>query len=227
MSKGLFVISTGTDVGKTFISALLVKKLHEAGFKSGYYKAALSGATWQKGKLIPNDADYVNFVSGIDQSLEDMVTYVYESAVSPHLAAKREGNPVVLEKVLTAYTLLTAQYDYLTVEGSGGIVCPLVYDENRSLMLTDVIQALQLKTILVAPAGLGTINHTVLTVEYARKIGIEVLGLILNRFHTNNAMEEDNRYMLEQLTGLPVIATVEDDEQNIKITLTDLVELYE
>ena len=96
MAKGIFITGTGTDVGKTYITALLVKKLQEAGVKAAYYKAAVSGNQRGEQGLLPGDAIYVKQISEISQPLDTMVPYIYEQAVSPHLAARREGNPVEL-----------------------------------------------------------------------------------------------------------------------------------
>ena len=122
MSKSLFVTGTGTDVGKTFVTGLMLKKLRENGSRAAYYKAAMSGNDRRAdGSLIPGDALRVKEMSGIEQPLEEMCPYVYETAVSPHLAAKLEGNPVELERVLEGLRDVRAKYDYVTVEGSGGI----------------------------------------------------------------------------------------------------------
>ena len=91
MSRGLFVTGTGTDVGKTYVTALLAKKMKEAGYKLGYYKAALSGAD----TIEDSDAGFVNRIGKLEQEKETLLSYLYEHAVSPHLASKLEGNPVV------------------------------------------------------------------------------------------------------------------------------------
>lgn len=100
MTKKLFITGTGTDVGKTFVTGLILKKLHESGLDAAYYKAAMSGNERRPdGSLIPGDALHVKNVSGISQSLQGMCPYVYEAAVSPHLASRLEGNPVQMEVV--------------------------------------------------------------------------------------------------------------------------------
>ena len=91
MHKGIFVTGTGTDIGKTFVTALLVKKLHDAGSAAAYFKAAVSGNERdENGRLIPGDAAYVKRISGISQPLDTMCPYIYETAVSPHLASRIE-----------------------------------------------------------------------------------------------------------------------------------------
>ena len=97
MSKAVFITGTGTDMGKTYLSGLIVKKLAQAGKNPAYYKAAMSGNDRRAdGSLIPGDALFVKEMSGISQSLDDMCPYVYENAWSPHLASRVEGNPVDL-----------------------------------------------------------------------------------------------------------------------------------
>lgn len=217
MNNGIFITGTGTDVGKTYVTALIVKKLCEAGCNTAYFKAAVSGNERdENGKLIPGDALFVKTISSIPQPLDTMCPYVYEKAFSPHLASRLEGRPVELEKVVRQYEKLCNEYDTVVCEGSGGIVCPIRCDENI-IMLEDVIKALDLPCLIVADAGLGTINSTVLTCEYMRSHGMIVRGLILNNFHNGNIMEEDNRYMCEKLTGLPVIACVEENGKDIAI----------
>ena len=142
MSKGLFITAIGTDVGKTYVTGLLVKRLRDAGVSAGYYKAALSGAEEQPdGSWLPGDAAFVAKLAGIPEKPENLVSYIYKEAVSPHLAALREGNPVEMSKVETDYKAALAKYDYVTMEGSGGIICPIRWDEEH-ILLEDIIKHL-------------------------------------------------------------------------------------
>lgn len=222
MSKGIFVTATGTDIGKTYVTALMVKKLREAGYSAGYYKAALSGAD----SITESDAGYVKKISGIEQQDETLLSYLYQSAVSPHLAAKLEGNPVDLGKVRADYMRVLEDHDYVTVEGSGGIVCPIRWDEEHRILLEDVIKALELSTVIVADAGLGTINAVVLTAEYLRSRDIVIKGVILNQY-IGGAMQEDNVRMIEELTGLPVLALVRSGDEELEMDAEHLASLYE
>lgn len=227
MSKSLFVTGTGTDVGKTFVTGLMLKKLRENGRRAAYYKAAMSGNDRRAdGSLIPGDALRVKEMSGIEQPLEEMCPYVYETAVSPHLAAKLEGNPVELERVLEGLRDVQARYDYVTVEGSGGILCPLRFD-GQSIQLEDVIKAGNLGCLIVADAGLGTINAVVLTVEYMKARHIPVKGLLFNRFEAGNPLHEDNRRMCEALTGQKVLACVKKGDRELDLPVDVLEALYD
>ena len=227
MAKKIFITCTGTDVGKTYVTGLIVKKLKESGMNAAYYKAAMSGnERTEEGMLLPGDAQYVKTVSGIEQSLACMCPYVYEAAVSPHLASRIEGNPVMLQEVVKGFEEVCRQYDYVTMEGSGGILCPICFDE-RELWLEDVIRELGLSSLIVADAGLGTINSVVLTVEYMRAKGLPVKGIIFNRFHPGDRMEEDNLRMCEHRTKLPVLACVEADSGTLDMEIGKLTALYE
>ncbi len=227
MSKNLFITGTGTDVGKTYVTALIVKKLREGKKNPAYYKAAMSGnARGSDGRLIPGDALQVQTVAGITQPLESMCPYVYEAAVSPHLAARLEGNPVQLPVVRQTFHAVCRQYDYVTVEGSGGILCPLCFD-GGSLRLDELVKKLKLPSLIVADAGLGTINSVVLTAEYMNAKGLPLKGIILNNFHPGNPMEEDNRFMCEYMTGLKVLACVRHGDAELDMEVDALTSLYE
>lgn len=222
MSKGLFITATGTDIGKTYVTALLVKKLREAKFNAGYYKAALSGADC----ISKSDAGFVNKVADIQQNERTLLSYLYKHAVSPHLAAQIEGNPVEKTKVLRDYKRVQTKYDYVTVEGSGGIVCPIRWDNKARYMLEDIIKWLNLPALIIADAGLGTINSVVLTVEYLQNHGIKTQGIILNHY-TGGTMQDDNIKMIEALTGKKVLALVAPDDTDINIDVAKLASLYE
>ena len=227
MSKALFVTGTGTDTGKTYVTGLIVKKLQEAKKNPAYYKAAMSGNDRRPdGTLIPGDALEVQTMSGIDQSLTSMCPYVYEHAYSPHLASRLEGNPVVMDVVTHGFADVTAVYDYVKVEGSGGILCPICFDEAR-IQLEDVVKELHLSSILIADAGLGTINSVVLTAEYMKTHGLPLKGIIFNHYHPGDVMEDDNIFMCEHMTGLPTLAKVQDGDTELDMNIDALCALYD
>lgn len=227
MSKGLFITGTGTDLGKTYIAGLIVKKLADAKQSAAYYKAAMSGNDRRTdGSLIPGDALFVQKTAGISQPLEEMCPYVYEHAYSPHLASRIEGHPVQMDVVKAGYYKVCSAYDFVTMEGSGGILCPICFDEAK-IQLEDVIKELHLPSILIADAGLGTINSVVLTVEYMKAKNLPVKGIIYNHYHGNDVMEDDNIFMCEYMTGLPTLAKVKDGDTELAMDVQDLMALYE
>ncbi len=227
MSKNIFVTGTGTEIGKTYVAGLLVKKLHEAGEKSAYYKAAMSGNDKDAdGNLIPGDAKFVKELAGIDQDLNEMCPYVYERAYSPHLAAQIEGHPLDLNYAVEKFEDLKGRYDYITLEGSGGILCPLRFDEEE-IYLEDFIKKAKLSSIIVADAGLGTINNLVLTAFYMKEKGMKVKGIIFNNFIPGDVMQEDNIKMCQHMSGLKVLACVKKGDKDLDIDIEKLKEIYE
>ena len=130
MTKGIFITATGTDIGKTYISGLIVKKLRECGLNCGYFKPALSGAEIVDNKIVPGDCSYVFKHAGIPLNPLNYVSYIYKEAVSPHLAAEIENNPVKLDKILSDFNRIKKEFDYLVVEGQEGFAVLLILKKN-------------------------------------------------------------------------------------------------
>lgn len=226
MSKNLFITGTDTDVGKTYITGLIVKKMIHTGYDTTYFKAAASGNERDRsGHLVCGDAKLVKELSGLKDELSELVPFVYEIAVSPHLASRIEGNPVDMQIVKQYYSHLAAKHDYLAMEGSGGILCPIIFKE-KELWLEDIIQTFHMNSVIVANAGLGTINHTVLTSEYMKQKNLPVKGIILNHFHPGNIMEEDNAKMIEHRSGVPILCYVKDGDTDLNIDGKLLASLF-
>ena len=226
MGKALFVTGTGTDIGKTYVTGLIVKCLRDAGFAAGYYKAALSGAeVAADGTLLPGDALHVARVAELDAA-DVTVSYVYRDAVSPHLAAQIEHRPMDFAKAAQDYRRAKERTDYLTVEGSGGIICPLRWDGDEHVVLDDLAVRLGLAALVVADAGLGTINAAVLTAEHLRARGIPLRGFIFNNWQ-GGLMQEDNVRMVEEITGARVLACVPHGAAELPMRADALAALYE
>ena len=222
MGKGIFITGMDTDIGKTYVTALLVKTLREAGYDAGYYKAAISGAD----SVAESDAGFVNRFAGIGESEDMLLSYLYKHAVSPHLAARMEGHPVEKEVILAGWARAAARYPYVTMEGSGGICCPIRHDEKAVYYLEDIVHWLHLPSLIVADAGLGTINHVVLTAFYMKARELPVKGVLLNNWK-GGVMEEDNVKMIEEMTGLPVLAKIRRGDAVIDADPALLASLYE
>ena len=206
MAKTIFITATGTDIGKTYVSGLIAKHIKDKGLNIGYYKAALSGSN----DIKDSDAWYVKQQADLLDSYDEMVSYTYKHAYSPHLAAQIEGNPPDIKIIKNAYKDISKKHDYMIVEGSGGIICPIRYDNNQKIFLEDIIKELNIPSLIIADAGLGTINSTVLTIKYMRSKNLKINGVILNRFEMANKMHEDNQKMVEEITGVKIIGVVID-----------------
>lgn len=223
MTKGLFITSTGTDIGKTYISGEIIKLLRENRVNAGYYKAALSGAVIENEKILECDVLEVLRKCSIKGEINEFVSYVMETPLSPHLASKIENIDINIDKIKSDFEKIKEKYDYITVEGSGGIICPLNIEKN--LMLIDIIKELNLDILVVAKPVLGSINSTVLTIEYAKNHGINVKGIILNEFDKESILHRDNKEVIENITGIPVIDCVEENK-GLNIDTKFLCSLY-
>ena len=226
MGKALFITGTGTDIGKTYVTGLIVKRLRDAGLRAGYYKAALSGAEiGADGTLLPGDALHVARAANLAAE-EATVSYIYRDAVSPHLAAQIENRPMDFDVVERDYRMAKERTDYLTVEGSGGIICPLRWDAEQHVILDDLVLRLGLSALVIADAGLGTINAAVLTAEHLKMRGIPLKGFVFNNW-AGGVMQEDNVKMVEALTGARVLACVERGAADPPMAADALAALYE
>jgi dethiobiotin synthetase len=227
--KSIFITATGTDVGKTYVSGLLVKKMRELGFNCGYFKPVLSGAIrLGSGELVPEDCKHVVETSGLKVRPIDCLSYCFDEAVSPHLAAKRKGVTISLRKILDDFETQQSKYDYMVVEGAGGITCPLIDTPNKSemVLMSDLIRNMNQEVLIVADGGLGTINSVLTTVEFTRANGIQIKGIILNNFDKSDFMHRDNLYMIEKMTDIRVVATVEKNGKELIIESDKLESLF-
>lgn len=208
MAKRIFVTGTGTDVGKTYISSLILKGLVEEGKNCAYYKAALSGAD----NIESSDAGFVRNVANLTQEKSAMISYLYKTPLSPHLAAKLEDNLFSIEKSVEDYQKLCNTYDYIVVEGSGGIVCPIRWDDQEHVMQEDLIKKFDISVIVVCNLKLGSINSTVLTIEYLKNKKIKIEGIVVNNYE-KSLMEDDNMNMIREITKIPIIGIVKKNDK--------------
>ncbi len=224
MAKSLFVTATGTDIGKTYVSGLIVKKMREYDLNCGYYKPVLSGAGKIGNKLVPGDCVHVVKTSGLDVDPMACLSYCFEEAVSPHLASKRAGVNISIDKIKSDYKSLSYNYDYMLTEGAGGITCPIIEDKY---LMSDLIKDLGLNVVIVADGGLGTINSVLTTVEYIQNRGISIKGIILNNYDKDSFMHKDNFEMVEKMTGIKVVGVVATNDVDLNISKTVLEGLFE
>ena len=217
--NALFITATGTDIGKTYVSALLVKRMRELGMVCGYYKPVMSG---DDGTSL-SDCEYVVKMSGLDIEPAVCTSYRFTDAVSPHLAARREGITIEKDKILSDYKTLANKYDYMIIEGAGGVTCPIIEDKY---LMWNLIKDLGTAAVIVADGGLGTINSVITTVVYLQNRAIEIKGIILNNYDSSDYMHIDNLAMIEKMTGIDVIATIEKDSKEINISPQELKQLF-
>ncbi len=183
----VFVTGTDTNVGKTYVTCLLVEKLRATGLTVGAYKPVCSGAEKDAvGRPFWPDIDALKSVTGQQFSLDLICPQRFLAAVAPNVAAELEGSVVSDDLLLSGVAAWTTQVDALIVEGAGGIFCPL----SNALTVLDLATQIQAPIVVVAANRLGVINHTRLTVEQIRHSGLDVAAVILNELQESDADDE-------------------------------------
>lgn len=193
MQQGIFITGTDTGVGKTVVSAVLLASLRQAGIDAVPMKPVQTGCTSRKGRLAAPDLEFMLDFAGVKPgktSLDLMCPYRFKPACSPHLAAAMAGKSISLNRILASFRKLAKKHQTIIVEGAGGVLVPV---SGRKTML-DLMKLLELPVILVARPGLGTINHTLLSIREIRRAGLELKGVIFNQTKPGRTgyMEKDN-----------------------------------
>ncbi len=219
---GLFITGTDTDVGKTTVAAGLAGALKNRGYSVGVMKPVQSGAGIREGRLYSQDAELMMKAAGSEDEEELVFPVLLREALAPSVAAEIEGKTVDIELIKKAYAELERRHDVVIVEGAGGIAVPL----KDRFLVSDLIACLGLPAIVVARAGLGTINHTFLTIEHARKSGIAIIGVIINNYRGGLA-EETGQKVISEITGVPVIGVIPYDERISAGDVRSIVSLVE
>lgn len=207
-SKGIFITGTDTGVGKTIVSAVIIRALINKGIKVGAMKPMESGcAKSENGKtLIPSDGLFLKEMSQMDEPVNIVTPLCFELPLAPMIASSLEGIPVDLDLITNSYEAASGRYDFMVVDGVGGLLVPI----KNGYFVTDLIKRLNLPVIVVARPSLGTINHTLLTVNHALREGIAVKGVIIN-FHKpaeNTIAERTNPDALRKLCPVPVLGVL-------------------
>lgn len=200
-SNAVFITATGTGVGKTLVSSLLIGFLREQGIKAGYQKWVSTGGEMPEDLLYCLEKNHLEFDRG---ELDSQVVYRFLLPASPHLAAEQEGREVDPDKITEIFTRSASVHEVLVVEGVGGVLVPL----RRDLLLADFVACLQLPVIIVAHSGLGAINHTLLTIEALRQRKLPVLGVVFSDEEQGMAVDDplvaDNMRTIGDIAGVEV-----------------------
>jgi dethiobiotin synthetase len=211
MAKGYFITGTDTGVGKTVITAALAMTLRQMGKDVGVMKPVATGCVRRREGLVSEDAEFLAKAADAPESLPEVSPIRLAESLAPTVAAARAGTPIDLESVWAAWRRIRAAHPYVLVEGIGGILCPV----TPEFSVADLAKRFGLPVIVVARSGLGTINHTALTVEAALRRGLEVAGVIVNRYHheTADLSEMTNPDEIARVTGVPVLGLIPDDRE--------------
>ena len=224
MANGFFITGTDTGVGKTIISAALIQIARMIGLKSCGMKPIETGCTKKKLKvksshlgespeatklkvqdrdLTPHDGTFLKKISGVNASLDLITPVRFENPLAPLAASEIEGRAVDLGTIKKAYQELSLRYDAMIVEGIGGLLVPI----RKNYFVLDLAADMGLPVVVVARPGLGTISHTMLTVNYALKAGLTVAGVIINHIRPpeGTPAEVTNPDIIRQISSVPLL----------------------
>ena len=187
-------------MGKTIVAASLVASLRHSGFDIGVMKPIETGFS-----LRSSDAVFLKKIAAVKDSLDSICPYRLKHPLSPFTAAKMENVSIGFERIARAYGELLQNHQALLVEGAGGLLVPI----TREKMMADLALYLKLPVLIVSRTGLGTINHTLLSVEAARKRGVEVAGVIFNHLGPRRGLaERTNPSVISHFLDVPVLGEI-------------------
>jgi dethiobiotin synthetase len=199
-SRGLFITGTDTGVGKTLVGAGLVASLRNSGVDIGVMKPIETGFS-----LRSSDAVFLKKIAGVKDSLDSICPYRLKHPLSPYTAAQIENVSIRFGRIARAYEVLLQNHQALLVEGAGGLLVPI----TREKMMADLALYLKVPILIISRTGLGTINHTLLSVEVARERGIEVAGVIFNHVGPHRGLaERTNPSVIRHFIDVPTLGEI-------------------
>lgn len=199
--SGLFITGTDTNVGKTQIASWIIRELRSARHRVAAYKPVCSGASCTSPPQW-DDIDRLRTALGLDLPDEIICPQRFLAPLAPHLAARAEGRFVDFEQLVGGMDWWRGRADLMIVEGAGGLLAPVTDTKT----VADLARAVRYPLIIVARCGLGTINHTLLTIEAARSRQLAIAGVVLNQSHPDDnwSLAESNAVEIETRGGVSV-----------------------
>ena len=200
MEKGVFVTGCDTGVGKTVIAGAIAASIKAHGPDVGVMKPVASGAKEIENKLVSEDAVYLKKI--IDNTDDDALVnpILLKPPIAPTIAASKAGIPINIDKILKAYEALTSRHDFVVVEGVGGLMVPI----DDTLFVADLARKMDLALVIVTGDYLGAINHTLLTIEYARNRNLRIKGIVINMLKNGDDLVRE----IEKYSSVPILGTI-------------------
>lgn len=201
----VFVTGTDTDIGKTVVTAGLAAVMQSLGYKAGVYKPFQSGAETKNGFLVSPDLAYVK---KLDFYVETLCSYLLKAPTAPYIAAELEGVEIDLSIVQREYQSIKQNCEILLVEGAGGLMVPIAKD----LLMRDAAKMLNIPLLIVARPDLGTINHTLLTINQAKEAGLNIAGVVINRYPqgTSDIAIKTAPRLIEEYSDASILGIIPD-----------------
>jgi len=201
MDKSVFITGTDTDIGKTFVSLGLCLLQEHKGKNVGYFKPFQSGAIEKDGVLYAPDVMELKKYS----NLKTKYSYLLKGDVSPYMASCLSNVEIKIDKIKSDLEDFKKECDFFVIEGAGGLYCPAV----KGKLFADIIKELNQEIIIVTTPHLGRINHTLLTIDCARKYGIKIKGIIINSMPESPTLSEKNFVNeLKSFTNVQILGVI-------------------
>lgn len=210
--KGFFVTGTDTGVGKTLVAGGIANALRYEGKRVGVFKPVGSGCTHQYEGLVNADAEFLRSCSHCNFPLSDINPVGFVNPAAPLVCEEFENRAVDFERITEAYNKICQDSEYVIVEGIGGVRVPV----SAGVDVLELAKQFQMPVIIVTRPNLGTINHTLLTIDAVRNAGLELAGVVISGYDVESAglAEESLAGVLEELGGIEVLSVLPYDEES-------------
>lgn len=217
----LFITGTDTDIGKTAVTAGLAAVMQSLGYKSGVYKPFQSGAQEKNGFYVSPD---LAFVKKMDFYIETLCSYSLKSPTAPLIAAEIDGVNMSFSTIEREFQALRQKCEVVLVEGAGGLMVPVVPEKT----MADVIKLLNIPALIVAGPDLGTVNHTLLTINQAKTMGIEIAGVLINRYPcaTEDIAVKTAPRLIEEYSDAKVLGIIPDIQNFESIKPGEFIDIF-
>lgn len=202
-AQGLFITGTDTGVGKTVVTAAILAWLRHQGLKTGVMKPLETGVERECSSAANSDALFLMECGDIQDDLSEVCPIRLKPAASPYQAALIENRTLEPETIVAAYRTLSEQYDWMLVEGIGGVHVPI----TRDYRVVDLMRDLGLPAVVVTRYQLGTLNHTLMTLDVLKQNNISVRGVIFNQGDPGELreIEQDQPRLIKELSGAKIL----------------------
>lgn len=203
-SEGIFITGTDTGVGKTIVTAAVAWNMKQAGRSVGIMKPIQTGTVVSG----PTDIEFIQDLIGEDHSVDYSCPYTFADPVAPLVASMLSDERIDIKRIRDSFKKLKENNDTVLVEGAGGILVPILED----YFMSDLALELDLPILIVSRPNIGTLNHTLLTLEYAKKKGLEVAGIVISNFPWDPGIpEQTNPELILSMTGVNILGVLPHD----------------
>jgi len=208
--KGIFVTGTDTGVGKTVVAGAIARQLAIKGKRTGVFKPIATGCKHTREGLVNSDAEFLAHCVDSRFSLEQINPIRYHEPVAPIVAIEQSKHEIDWESLEQAYKNIAAESEIIIVEGIGGVMVPI----TKNYLVIDLMEEMALPVVIVAWSRLGTINHTLLTIEMCKNRGLKVIGVVMNGYQAEEASlaEETNMRVINETAGVKILTVIPFDK---------------